>query len=116
MRRMEELDIQPILDLCHFGVPDWIGNFQNTDFAEYFEPRDPAARVRFHTARGKPALRRLRPMGSPIRPMPSSAMEGVVTRAEKRGGAAVTIAHHYRRWRTIRQTGAERFEPGDNPA
>src|SRR5690606_28727864 len=26
-----------ILDLCHFGVPDWIENFQNTDFAPYFE-------------------------------------------------------------------------------
>ena len=26
--------ITPIIDLCHFGVPDWIGNFQNTDFPE----------------------------------------------------------------------------------
>ena len=26
----------PILDLCHFGVPDWIGNFQNADFPRYF--------------------------------------------------------------------------------
>jgi beta-glucosidase/6-phospho-beta-glucosidase/beta-galactosidase len=24
--------IIPIVDLCHFGVPDWIGNFQNPDF------------------------------------------------------------------------------------
>jgi beta-glucosidase/6-phospho-beta-glucosidase/beta-galactosidase len=24
------------MDLCHFGVPDWIGNFQNTDFPHYF--------------------------------------------------------------------------------
>jgi beta-glucosidase len=29
-------DITPIVDLCHFGVPDWIGNFQNTDFPELF--------------------------------------------------------------------------------
>ena len=28
--------ITPIVDLCHFGVPDWIGNFQNTDFPELF--------------------------------------------------------------------------------
>jgi beta-glucosidase/6-phospho-beta-glucosidase/beta-galactosidase len=28
--------ITPIIDLCHFGVPDWIGNFQNLDFAELF--------------------------------------------------------------------------------
>lgn len=29
-------DITPIADLCHFGVPDWIGNFQNPDFPELF--------------------------------------------------------------------------------
>ncbi len=28
--------ILPIIDLCHFGVPDWIGDFQNPDFAELF--------------------------------------------------------------------------------
>jgi beta-glucosidase/6-phospho-beta-glucosidase/beta-galactosidase len=29
-------DILPIVDLCHFGVPDWIGNFQNPDFPALF--------------------------------------------------------------------------------
>jgi beta-glucosidase/6-phospho-beta-glucosidase/beta-galactosidase len=33
---MRRLDIEPIVDLCHFGVPDWIGNFQNPDFPELF--------------------------------------------------------------------------------
>ena len=28
--------IIPIMDLCHFGVPDWLGNFQNADFPELF--------------------------------------------------------------------------------
>ena len=29
-----ELGIEPILDLCHFGMPDWLGNsFQNPEFA-----------------------------------------------------------------------------------
>jgi beta-glucosidase/6-phospho-beta-glucosidase/beta-galactosidase len=28
--------IAPIADLCHFGVPDWIGDFQNRDFPELF--------------------------------------------------------------------------------
>jgi beta-glucosidase/6-phospho-beta-glucosidase/beta-galactosidase len=28
--------IIPIVDLCHFGVPDWIGSFQNPDFAALF--------------------------------------------------------------------------------
>jgi beta-glucosidase len=26
----------PIADLCHFGVPEWIGNFQNPDFPQLF--------------------------------------------------------------------------------
>ena len=29
-------NIAPIVDLCHFGVPDWIGNFQNPDFPVLF--------------------------------------------------------------------------------
>ena len=33
LRRRE---ITPIVDLCHFGVPDWIGNFQNPDFPQLF--------------------------------------------------------------------------------
>ncbi len=33
---LSRLDITPIADLCHFGVPDWIGNFQNPDFPYYF--------------------------------------------------------------------------------
>ncbi len=29
-------NIVPIVDLCHFGVPDWLGNFQNPDFPRLF--------------------------------------------------------------------------------
>ncbi|TPG63739.1 family 1 glycosylhydrolase [Hymenobacter nivis] len=29
-------NIVPIVDLCHFGVPDWLGNFQNPDFPKLF--------------------------------------------------------------------------------
>ena len=29
-------NITPIVDLCHFGVPDWIGDFQNPDFPQLF--------------------------------------------------------------------------------
>jgi beta-glucosidase/6-phospho-beta-glucosidase/beta-galactosidase len=35
-RELRRLNIVPIVDLCHFGVPDWIGNFQNPDFATEF--------------------------------------------------------------------------------
>jgi beta-glucosidase len=33
---LRDRDIVPIIDLCHFGVPDWIGNFQNPDFPQLF--------------------------------------------------------------------------------
>lgn len=33
---LKDQDIVPIVDLCHFGVPDWIGNFQNPDFPALF--------------------------------------------------------------------------------
>jgi beta-glucosidase len=37
LARMTELEISPILDLCHFGMPDWLGNsFQNPDFPPAF--------------------------------------------------------------------------------
>jgi beta-glucosidase/6-phospho-beta-glucosidase/beta-galactosidase len=35
-RRLSELDIIPIVDLCHFGIPDWMGDFQNPDFPQLF--------------------------------------------------------------------------------
>ncbi len=39
MAELKALGITPIIDLCHFGVPDWIESFQNEDwpplFAEY---------------------------------------------------------------------------------
>jgi beta-glucosidase len=33
---LKRRNISPITDLCHFGVPDWIGNFQNPDFVNLF--------------------------------------------------------------------------------
>jgi beta-glucosidase len=33
---LQKQDIIPITDLCHFGVPDWIENFQNPDFPKLF--------------------------------------------------------------------------------
>lgn len=33
---IRRLGIIPIVDLCHFGVPDWLGNFQNPEFPRFF--------------------------------------------------------------------------------
>ena len=53
-RALHDQKVTPIVDLCHFGVPDWVGSFQNPDwpklFAEYaqaFSRRFPW--VRFYT-------------------------------------------------------------------
>jgi beta-glucosidase len=35
-RDLHRRDIVPIVDLCHFGVPSWVGNFQNPDFPALF--------------------------------------------------------------------------------
>jgi beta-glucosidase len=40
-------NIVPIVDLCHFGVPDWIGNFQNPDFPALFAEYSKAFAQRF---------------------------------------------------------------------
>src|SRR5690606_18572080 len=36
MNEIRRLQITPILDLLHFGLPDWIGNFQNPEFPVHF--------------------------------------------------------------------------------
>jgi len=35
-RDLRRRNIAPIVDLCHFGVPDWLGNFQNPEFPALF--------------------------------------------------------------------------------
>ncbi len=40
-------NIAPIVDLCHFGVPDWLGNFQNPDFPVLFAQYAQAFAQRF---------------------------------------------------------------------
>jgi len=36
MNELRALNITPIIDLCHFGVPDWIESFQNPDWPAHF--------------------------------------------------------------------------------
>jgi beta-glucosidase/6-phospho-beta-glucosidase/beta-galactosidase len=44
---MRRLGIVPIVDLCHFGVPDWIGDFQNPVWPELFADYAAAFAARF---------------------------------------------------------------------
>ena len=44
---LKQLQITPIVDLCHFGLPDWLGNFQNPDFPRFFAEYAQAFAKRF---------------------------------------------------------------------
>jgi beta-glucosidase/6-phospho-beta-glucosidase/beta-galactosidase len=44
---LQRLKIEPIVDLCHFGVPDWIGSSQNPDFPQLFADYAQAFAQRF---------------------------------------------------------------------
>jgi beta-glucosidase/6-phospho-beta-glucosidase/beta-galactosidase len=46
-RDLYRRNIAPIVDLCHFGVPDWMGNFQNPDFPHLFADYAKAFAARF---------------------------------------------------------------------
>jgi len=46
-RELQKRKIVPITDLCHFGVPDWVGNFQNPDFPDLFAKYAKAFAQRF---------------------------------------------------------------------
>jgi hypothetical protein len=37
MQELRELGPEPIVDLCHFGVPSWLGDFQNRDIGRALE-------------------------------------------------------------------------------
>jgi beta-glucosidase/6-phospho-beta-glucosidase/beta-galactosidase len=44
---LKRLGIAPIADLCHFGVPDWIGDFQNPEWPRHFADYARAFAMRF---------------------------------------------------------------------
>ncbi len=44
---IRQKQLLPIVDLCHFGVPDWIGDFQNPNFPELFAQYAKAFAERF---------------------------------------------------------------------
>lgn len=48
-------DILPIVDLCHFGVPDWVGNFRTRTFRGYSNATLTTAQPAF---RGSSSIRR----------------------------------------------------------
>ncbi len=88
MPALQRRSIVPILDLLHFGVPDWLGNLQNpelplhfADYAEAFVQRYPW--VRFYT-----------PVNEIYVCAKFSALDGVWNEQQKDDRAFVTAVKH----------------------
>jgi beta-glucosidase/6-phospho-beta-glucosidase/beta-galactosidase len=88
MLEMRRLEITPILDLLHFGVPDWLGNFQNPElplrFAEYVEA----------VARRYPWVRYYTPVNEIYVTAKASAMDGLWNEQQKSPQGFVTALKH----------------------
>ncbi|MEJ7748445.1 MAG: family 1 glycosylhydrolase [Candidatus Limnocylindrales bacterium] len=88
LREMRDLGITPILDLLHFGVPDWIGNFQNPELPVLFA--DYAAAV----ARRYPWIRFYTPVNEIYVTARVSARDGVWNEQLKTDRSFVTAMKH----------------------
>jgi beta-glucosidase/6-phospho-beta-glucosidase/beta-galactosidase len=52
MAQIQRLGITPILDLLHFGIPDWMGDFQNAEMPLHFANYAGAVAQRYPWVRG----------------------------------------------------------------
>jgi len=91
MPAMQKLGITPIMDLCHFGVPDWLENFQNSalpeamaGYAKAFAERYPW--VKFYT-----------PVNEMYVTARMSALDGVWNEQLKTDKGFVTATHNVAR-------------------
>jgi beta-glucosidase/6-phospho-beta-glucosidase/beta-galactosidase len=81
-------DLIPITDLCHFGVPDWLGNFQNPDFPSLF------ARYAGDFARRYPWVQLYTPINEMFVCATFSALYGWWNEQETSDRAFVTALNH----------------------
>ena len=88
LAELGRLGITPIVDLCHFGVPDWLGDFQNPDFPEQFARYARAFAERF------PALRFYTPVNEILVCAKFSALEGLWNERRKDDRSFVTALSH----------------------
>jgi len=85
---LRRLEIRQIVDLCHFGVPDWIGNFQNPDFPHYFAEYAKQVALRY------PWLRMFTPINEMLIAAEFSAKLGFWNERLKSDRAFVTALKH----------------------
>ncbi len=88
MAEIKRLGITPILDLLHFGVPDWIGDFQNPELPLHF------ARYAAAVAKRYPWVRFYTPVNEMYVTARLSAKEGVWNEQLRSDRAFVTATKH----------------------
>jgi beta-glucosidase/6-phospho-beta-glucosidase/beta-galactosidase len=89
LTEIRRLEIEPILDLCHFGMPDWLGNsFQNPEFPVAFAEYAHACAKRY------PWVRFYTPVNEIFVCARFSALLGAWNEQEKSERAFVTAIRH----------------------
>ena len=88
MAEMKRLEITPILDLLHFGVPDWLGNFQNPELPVHFSDYAGAVAERY------PWVRFYTPVNEIYVTARISAKEGLWNEQRKDDRSFVTALKH----------------------
>jgi beta-glucosidase/6-phospho-beta-glucosidase/beta-galactosidase len=88
MHEMQRLDIEPIVDLMHFGVPDWVGDFQNPELPIHFTEYAEAVAKRY------PQVRYYTPVNEIFVTAKSSAKDGLWNECLKSDKAFVTALKH----------------------
>ena len=83
MQRLRELEITVIADLCHFGVPSWLGGFQDPAFPVLF------AEYARAFARRYPWIRHFTPVNEIFSAANFSALKGWWNECEKSDRAFV---------------------------
>lgn len=84
MNEIKRLGITPILDLMHFGVPDWVGNFQNPELPLHFAKYAAAVANRY------PWVRLYTPVNEIFVSAKASALDGLWNEQKKDHRSFVT--------------------------
>ena len=88
MAELRRLRITPILDLMHFGVPDWVGNFQNPELPLHFAEYADAVAARY------PWVRYYTPVNEAYVTARASAKDGIWNEQCKDDRSFVTALKH----------------------
>jgi beta-glucosidase/6-phospho-beta-glucosidase/beta-galactosidase len=105
MNEIKNLGIVPILDLLHFGLPGWLGNFQNPEFPIHFGDYAEAVAKRY------PWVRFYTPINEIYVTARMSAKDGLWNEQLKSDKAFVTAIKHLVAASTLATHGIARQRP-----